>query len=951
MVIQQPHGESEPALALLAERRQALLERISLAAHDVLAPEGVAFSRVRDACEATLDALAASLRDQRVEPPGSTPAERLVASAVHKEVPFEALVRALHAALGTYVALVSESEGRPAVELTLAASRLVQRLVAAAAVEVDAAHRGALRRRAALVDRMRTGAQRFADTSLDQDAAIGEIVRVTADVLRCDWCGLALPEADGRLVIAGVVGRGAGWVQRWALRNDGGFVRAALGADGAVLVADSEGIPFEGDDRPRSLLAAVLRDANGQFSALLFAGRDAGEALGMDDLTLADAVADGAAKALEAARAAAGTRRLSGQLAALRHAVAAALAGDQAASLGLLATVAARLARCDIALLRLVDVERGALVTRAVHADSPAVAAELAGTTDDLEGDAISQLLAGEEVPLDGALASTVARRLPSSAVTALALPIDVGGRIVGGLELVRLRRDPLGEDERELARHVAAQVGLIVGLGSGPAPPNAAPTLDAIVEALAAGGDLSASARCIARHAADAVGARGALVYARRGDELELAGAHGVRAEELAGAPGAALALDALRRDEALLTGGEAGEVEALAGRGSAPAVVSVPLRARGEPAGVLLLLFGEHAAAATAMSSAALAVLATRAGEPLQRAREADRVRNRLAHVAALYDAAAPTGPLSADDLLAAAVRAAGAERGAILARGADDRLHPVALRDAGDAAVRLVAALLDEASADAGATNLLVRDELLADARLADAARAADAGAAIVAPLRDGSELVGAMAVLFEGRTVPREAGESVMRLGAPAASVVAASERRMRTRVLEHEVEDARRRADEAGRARDAFDLLASAALEGRDADQALARAAARGAGAAAAAVQLAGEPQLRPVALHVEEGSTQEAVRRVLGPGLTADDQAVRRALGGEVVVLDAAADGEGPLGPFLRAGSSAALVPLGRPGAVRGVVVVVSLDPNRPLDADAAAVVRRLTVL
>jgi hypothetical protein len=317
----------------------------------------------------------------------------------------------------------------------------------------------------------------------------------------------------------------------------------------------------------------------------------------------------------------------------------------------------------------------------------------------------------------------------------------------------------------------------------------------------------------------------------------------------------------------------------------------------------------------------------------------------------VAALYDAAAPTGPLSADDLLAAAARAAGAERGAILARGADDRLHPVALRDAGDAAVRLVAALLDEATSEAGASGILVRDELLADARLADAARAADAGAAIVAPLRDGSELVGAMAVLYEGRTVPRDAGESVMRLGAPAASVVAASERRLRTRVLEHEVEDARRRADEASRARDAFDLLASAALEGRDGDQALARAAARGAGAAAAAVQHAGEPQLRPVALHVEEGSTQEAVRRVLGPGLTADDPAVRRALGGEVVVLDADTDGDGPLGPFLRAGSSAALVPLGRPGAVRGVVVVVSLDPNRPHDADAAAVVRRLTVL
>src|SRR5262249_45202050 len=191
-------------------------------------------------------------------------------------------------------------------------------------------------------------------------------------------------------------------------------------------------------------------------------------------------------------------------------------------------------------------------------------------------------------------------------------------------------------------------------------------------------------------RRRGGAGGAGGGGVSAGGGDERELAGAQGVRAEELAGAPGAALALDALRRDEALLTGGDAGEVEALAGRGSSPAVVSVPLRARGEPAGVLLLLFAEHAAAVGAMASPALAGLATRAGEPLQRAREADRVRNRLAHVAALYDAAAPTGPLSADDLLAAAARAAGAERGAVLARGSDDRLHPVALRDAGDACV---------------------------------------------------------------------------------------------------------------------------------------------------------------------------------------------------------------------------------------------------------------------
>ncbi len=218
-------------------------------------------------------------------------------------------------------------------------------------------------------------------------------------------------------------------MQRWALRTDGGFVRAALGADGAVLVADSEGIPFEGDDRPRSLLAAVLREPSGQFSALLFAGRDAGEALGMDDLTLADAVADGAAQGPRG-RPAPPPAPAASRPSSARSATPwpRRCGGDQAASLGLLATVAARLARCDIALLRLVDVERGALVTRAVHADSPALAAELAGTTDDLEGDAVAQLLAGEEVTLDGTLASTVARRLPSSAVTALALPIASAG-------------------------------------------------------------------------------------------------------------------------------------------------------------------------------------------------------------------------------------------------------------------------------------------------------------------------------------------------------------------------------------------------------------------------------------------------------------------------------------------------------------------------------------------
>jgi hypothetical protein len=109
------------------------------------------------------------------------------------------------------------------------------------------------------------------------------------------------------------------------------------------------------------------------------------------------------------------------------------------------------------------------------------------------------------------------------------------------------------------------------------------------------------------------------------------------------------------------------------------------------------------------------------------------------------------------------------------------------------------------------------------------------------------------------------------------------------------------------------------------------------------------VHLLGEPLLEPVGLHVDPGPRQAPVRRVLGVGLRADAPSVRRALAGEAVVLGEHSEDAGPLEPFLQAGSSVALVPLGPPGAIRGLVVVVSLDPLHPLDQAIARTVRRLT--
>src|SRR4051812_15288981 len=132
------------ALTLLAGRRGLLLERASLAAHDVLAPEGVAFSRVRETCDAALDMLAATLADPRGEAPASLDLERLIAGAIHKGVPLEAVVRALHAGLTSFLGLAAEQPaGQAGDELLVAASRIVQRLVGVAGTEVDAAHRTA----------------------------------------------------------------------------------------------------------------------------------------------------------------------------------------------------------------------------------------------------------------------------------------------------------------------------------------------------------------------------------------------------------------------------------------------------------------------------------------------------------------------------------------------------------------------------------------------------------------------------------------------------------------------------------------------------------------------------------------------------------------------------------------------------------------------------------------
>ena len=90
--------------------------------------------------------------------------------------------------------------------------------------------------------------------------------------------------------------------------------------------------------------------------------------------------------------------RLSEQVALLRRAGDAALAGDEGAALSLLAFAASGLAGGEVALVRLLDPRRNVVVTRAVHADSPALAAELAGRATPAAEGVLPAVLAGNEV-------------------------------------------------------------------------------------------------------------------------------------------------------------------------------------------------------------------------------------------------------------------------------------------------------------------------------------------------------------------------------------------------------------------------------------------------------------------------------------------------------------------------------------------------------------------------
>ena len=514
----------------------------------------------------------------------------------------------------------------------------------------------------------------------------------------------------------------------------------------------------------------------------------------------------------------------------------------------------------------------------------------------------------------------------------------------MGVLEILRAGPDPFSESERQLLRHVAAQAALALSRAGSGVETGLPELLDIAGEALSATSDGAAVARVAARLASGACRADSALLHSVEEDGLHVLAGFGARlADPIRQGPLDALALEALRHDDAIVTGGDGSA--ALAGGAGAGAVLSVVLRARGEALGVLQLLFAERERADAASADVALTVFATRVAEALAAARAQRRLAVELADARALCDAVAPAGEPSTQRALEAALRLTRLTHGRRLGAG---RATARCARSRPPAAARRRPLSWRRCS-----TRPAARPPCAAISPPTRASRRWRARSTPAA--RSSSRSPCAISTSACSRCCrrppqpPAGAAEVALRVAGVTAAVLAADEQR---RIAEQTARGAKASeitARSVAVRLEAHEALADAALEGGDPDGALAAAAARIATVSTCAVQrLRPDGTLAPAALHVEGNALREPVGRVLGRPLDVTTAVVARALAGEVVVLDADDADAGPLAPFVQSGSSAALVPLGPPGAIRGVVVMVSLDPTRPVTVAAAQAVRRL---
>ena len=585
------------------------------------------------------------------------------------------------------------------------------------------------------------------------------------------------------------------------------------------------------------------------------------------------------------------------------------------------AAAAVDVCAADAAIIRLVDADGRGFTARAVHATSPALAAELAGS----------------RVPSDD-------EGQPSRLGFALSVPVEVDGRIAGALDVLR-ERQPFSDEERLLAEFAAAQLGLVLRAEDGRSRAD-----DALVErslvlagdALVAGADDAGAAEHVARVAAEAAGAQAALLWRVEDGEPELAASVGDSpAAESAAVSSARIAHDS--RDFLLH--------ERIGGA----TVISVRL---GRPVtGVLQLVFADEPDESVVAGLTSFALRAGQAlgasGAALAAAREVERSR-------ALLDVIAQaTSELSLEHALSTALDhvalLTGTGRVAVYLREGR-RLQPSSSRNLAGPHGVVAEALLELALGPYRGRGIVALDEVQRVQSLVPASGAAgEAGidAAVAMPLVVQGEAIGLLAAYPEHAPAVTADDEALLSALAAQLAVVVQNARlheraerqaAERKAALEAERESARRmRALYEVSESFAQSLSLDATLD------ALARSAVDLLGVDAAVIRMpnARGEQLVSHAYHVADPRLHEAAAPVLELPQSRDPAPIRRLFRTrEALVLtpqlaEELGGSHRLLSPFLAKGSTAAVVPIFTPGEVIGTLTLLSLDPGRPITREA----------
>src|SRR5947208_2348743 len=589
-------------------------------------------------------------------------------------------------------------------------------------------------------------------------------------------------------------------------------------------------------------------------------------------------------------------------------------------ALGAIADAAAAATAAEVAVVRVLDETGRSLEARAVSASSTSVAAELQGSrmATSADGDALRST--GHRLGLG----------------VALGLPIALRDRELGRLELFR-RAQPFTAAEESLGRlaaeHAAVALASLGGNGKGAPPLPARDLLRLGGDALATGLDEQRTAEEIARLAAQASGAVGAVVW-RFADDLQpyVAGSFGAEGQD--------------GRDV----------VEAIAARAAFTVTSGSWVLLLGQPpSGALQLRFEQPLVPSDEVLDA-LTTFAARAAHALRSSERAQRQSVELERSRALV---AVVGQAIAQLSLAHTLETAieriaellGAERLAVYLLEPDEgRLLEAAGRGLAGPHTRVAERLIDLARGPRGHEAMLI-DDARSDFRLASVReQLTETGieAAVGLPLRVREDLIGLLAVYPpSGRTLTPDELALVTALAAQLA--VAVQNARLHEQVKRREAErrealEAEQQASRTLRSLYEISRTFAQSLSLETTLEALVRTFAELLGLDAVGIRMPDErgEALVTQALHVRDERMTEAVKTILLRPQPLSPRLRSLFAGGRPFMLDPGIAHElggayGLLVPFLERGSTTAIVPVSTPAEVLGTLTLLSLDPGRPL--------------